>query len=126
MAHCSSRPGHGSERAWRASHAAGCEPSKRRARARVGESEGRSPSDHRGALMGLTRDQRRALEAARKEAIRGYQAEKRRRRHIEAFERARTRAENKFKRGMADRLLAAAGLDRRGVEEQVDRDHTAV
>jgi hypothetical protein len=77
-------------------------------------------------MMALTRDQRRALEAARKEAIRGYQAEKRRRRHIEAFERARTRAENKFKRGMADRLLAAAGLDRGGVEEQVERDHTAV
>jgi membrane-associated phospholipid phosphatase len=34
-----------SERASRASHAAGSEPAKRRARARVGESEGRSPSD---------------------------------------------------------------------------------
>ena len=34
------------ERAWRASHAIGSAPAQRRARARVGESEGRSPSDN--------------------------------------------------------------------------------
>ena len=48
------------------------------------------------------------------------------RRQMEVFDRARSRAENAFKRGMADCLLAASGLDRAEVERrlEIDRDAT--
>ena len=76
--------------------------------------------------MTLTRDTRKVLNAARRETLRRYDAMKTHRRQIEVFDRARSRAENAFKRGMADRLLAASGLDRAEVERrlEIDRDAT--
>ena len=75
--------------------------------------------------MALTRGTRQVLNAARKETLRRYDARKTHRRQMEVFDRARSRAENVFKRGMADRLLAASGLDRASVERRLEIDREA-
>ena len=72
--------------------------------------------------MALTRGTRQVLNAARKETLRRYDARKTHRRQMEVFDRARSRAENVFKRGMADRLLAASGFDRASGERRLEID----
>lgn len=76
--------------------------------------------------MALSRADRQVLDAARRHLIERYELEKRRRREIDAFNRARMRAEHSFKRGLADRLIAASGLDRAEIDRRVasDRDST--
>ena len=76
--------------------------------------------------MALSRTDRQVLDAARRHSIERYEREKRQRRAIDAFNRARMRAEHAFKRGLADRLIAASGLDRTEIDRRVaiDRDST--
>lgn len=65
---------------------------------------------------------RQVLETARRYSIERYEREKRRRREIELFTRARMRAEHAFKRGLADRLITLSGLDAAEIDRRVAMD----
>ena len=74
----------------------------------------------------MTPAERKVLHAAQSSATAQRNAAKRERRRMDALMRARRSAERQFKRGLGDRLLLAAGIDRAEMDKRLAKDRATV
>lgn len=74
----------------------------------------------------MTSAERKVLRAAQSRAALQRSAVKRDRRRIDAFMRMRRRAEREFKRGLGERMLEVAGIDRKTLERRLAKDRATI